>query len=85
MTTETAWPDKREFSNRFGAGIADARIKNIREFDTSMPGIVARIYEFHHNFQTLPYVESRVDKTAARRPTEPALNPTDIVNLIARR
>ncbi len=85
MTTEVTWPDKREFSNRYGVSIADARIKNIRELNTSMPGIVARVYEFHHNFQTFQYVEPRVDKTTAHFSAEPTLNSTDIVNLIARR
>ncbi len=85
MTTEVTWPDKREFSNGFGVDVVGTRIKNIRELNTSIPGMIARVYEFHHNFQTSPYVESRVNKSSTYHSATPTLDPTDVVNLIARR
>jgi hypothetical protein len=36
-----------------------ARVKNIREHDTSIPGVVAKVVEFDRKFSDRPYREAR--------------------------
>ncbi|WP_188569585.1 hypothetical protein [Undibacterium terreum] len=97
MTSEYTWPDKREFASSFGGTTNEARVKNIREINIRERGIAARIYEFHHDFQSTQFVESRDQKQKANRTSKPDpilpvtehtesdFNPTETVNLIARR
>ncbi|GGC89051.1 hypothetical protein [Undibacterium terreum] len=62
MNKELIWPDKREFGSKFGQPPADSRVRQIREVSSTVPGVIRRVVEFNHSFQTVAYVEPRNEK-----------------------
>ena len=85
MTSKFKWPDRRDFSHVFGTVPADRSLKQVREFKTVLPGTIARVVEFHHDFQSRPYVESRTEKKSRRNSADLGTLMTAIGNLIVRR
>ncbi|GGC76809.1 hypothetical protein [Undibacterium terreum] len=56
------WPGVKDIASQANAASGQsghARVKNIREHDTSIPGVVAKVVEFDRKFSDRPYREAR--------------------------